>query len=95
MKSLNKNSTRSNFTGNTRKPIRRADIATNPLPHRSMKSKAEQEKLQSLSEAVDNAFLLETIEGLAELPGNTRLNNFGGDICDSQGHSILRVGEQV
>lgn len=95
MKSLNNNSARSNLSANTRKTIRRADIATKPLPPRSMKSKATQEKVQALSEAVDDAFLLETIESLSENSRSERLNNFGGDICDSQGHSILRIGEQV
>ena len=62
------------------------------LPSRSMKSTALPNNQDFL---VDNLAELETLEDLFSAPSTARLRRDCGSLRDSQGHSIMRIGEQI
>lgn len=43
----------------------------------------------------DDAYALETLEELYSAPSTARLTQGKHGVCDSQGHEIMRISEQV
>lgn len=85
-KLLNNKNTHSRVSSNTRQST------TNFLPRRSMKTQALPLPVDPLA---DDKFAIETMEDLFSSPSTARLRRSGDSLCDSQGTSILRIGEQV
>lgn len=86
-KLLNKKNIRSRVATNTRPAT-----SNNLLPSRPMTQTALPNSQDS---SADDAFALETLEDLFSAPSTRRLSQNGDSLCDNQGHSILRIGEQV
>jgi hypothetical protein len=85
---LYKKNTRSRVAANTRTQATKEYL----LPSRSMSHTALP---NSQNSHADEAFALETLEDLYAQPSTARLSRNGDSLCDNQGHTILRAGEQV